>query len=435
MPVKLTSIPRIVILSTLCLTGLAGAATAKDYLLGPKDQIKLRVSEWRQGSSELREWAPMAGEFEVSASGALSLPVVGDVPASGLAPNQLAEIISDRLWKTIGLARRPVASVQISRYRPFYILGGVDKPGDYPYAPAMTVLQAVSTAGGIQRRPDGTLNQFKRDALSSRGDMREILAEKDNLEIREARLDAETRDAPELTFPPDLRMRENEPQIAKLMAAERELWDIRRNAVRSQIESYEQTKTLLNQQVASMASKSTTLVHEADLTQSELTNVKALVSKGYAVTSRQIDLEQNAAQYASQRLDLDIAALRAKQDISAADRAIQKIKDESKSSIFTELGTTRVTLAKIEERVKMDQALVYNAEVTMPDAYMDLEDAESRSPEFLITRVADGVSKSFKAQDSDEIMPGDTIRVILPMPNLPPGYRSGETGQQTSSAN
>lgn len=117
------------------------AETLQDlYLLGSGD--RLRVSVYNEPD--------LSGEFEVDGSGSVSLPLVGDMPASGLSLRQFEQ----RLTKLLadGYLIDPRVSVEVLNYRPFYILGEVKSPGKYPYVSGITVLNAVAMAGGYSHR-------------------------------------------------------------------------------------------------------------------------------------------------------------------------------------------------------------------------------------------------------------------------------------------
>ncbi len=76
--------------------------------------------------------------------------MIGSVPARGRTPAGLAGEISARLRN--GFIREPSVAVEIESYRPFFILGEVQAPGQYPYVPNMTVESAVAIAGGFSPR-------------------------------------------------------------------------------------------------------------------------------------------------------------------------------------------------------------------------------------------------------------------------------------------
>ncbi len=77
----------------------------------------------------------------------ISLPLIGTVPARGYTPQQLSKMITERLKQ--GYVRDPSVSVDVETYRPFFILGEVTNPGQYPYVPNMTAETAIAIAGGF----------------------------------------------------------------------------------------------------------------------------------------------------------------------------------------------------------------------------------------------------------------------------------------------
>ena len=89
------------------------ACGAGDYALGPQDKIRIKVYDWRANVGEAHEWTALTGDYSVSASGALSLPLIGDVASAGKTTSQIADAIGDRLKTTVGLAQKPVASVEV----------------------------------------------------------------------------------------------------------------------------------------------------------------------------------------------------------------------------------------------------------------------------------------------------------------------------------
>ena len=110
------------------------------YRLGPGD--KVRVTTFGETS--------LSGEFFVGASGKISVPLVGELPAVGLTGREFQTSFEEALKD--GYLKEPKVSVEVLSYRPFYILGEVTKPGTYPYTSDLSVLNAVATAGGFTYR-------------------------------------------------------------------------------------------------------------------------------------------------------------------------------------------------------------------------------------------------------------------------------------------
>jgi polysaccharide export outer membrane protein len=92
----------------------------------------------------------LTNTYAIDAGGSITMPLIGSVPARGRTPAGLAAAIAARLRN--GFIREPSVAVEIEAYRPFFILGEVAAPGQYPYVPNMTVESAVAIAGGFSPR-------------------------------------------------------------------------------------------------------------------------------------------------------------------------------------------------------------------------------------------------------------------------------------------
>jgi polysaccharide export outer membrane protein len=92
----------------------------------------------------------LTNSYAIDAGGSITMPLIGAVPARGQTPAGLASHIAGRLRN--GFIREPSVAVEIEAYRPFFILGEVAAPGQYPYVPNMSVESAVAIAGGFSPR-------------------------------------------------------------------------------------------------------------------------------------------------------------------------------------------------------------------------------------------------------------------------------------------
>ena len=92
----------------------------------------------------------LTNTYAIDLSGAITMPLIGSVPARGRTTAGLASEIAAKLRN--GYIREPSVAVEIDSYRPFFILGEVQAPGQYPYVPNMTVESAVAIAGGFSPR-------------------------------------------------------------------------------------------------------------------------------------------------------------------------------------------------------------------------------------------------------------------------------------------
>jgi polysaccharide export outer membrane protein len=101
----------------------------------------------------------MTGEYAVNSSGLLSFPLVGSIKAQ----DETVETLQANLTKALadGYLVDPKVNIQILTFRPFFILGEVNRPGNYPAATGMTLEQAVASAGGFTYRANTKKVYFK----------------------------------------------------------------------------------------------------------------------------------------------------------------------------------------------------------------------------------------------------------------------------------
>jgi polysaccharide export outer membrane protein len=130
----------------------APANASPAYTLDSGD--KLRVVVFGQDG--------ITNSYTVDAGGNISLPLVGIIPARGYSTQQLSNMIAERLKQ--GYVREPHVSVEVEAYRPFFILGEVTNPGQYPYVANMTAETAIAIAGGFAPRASKGKVELTRNA-------------------------------------------------------------------------------------------------------------------------------------------------------------------------------------------------------------------------------------------------------------------------------
>jgi polysaccharide export outer membrane protein len=142
MPVFAPAAPAAPVIAPAPAAAIAYAPEAADkpYTLDSGD--RLRVVVFGQDG--------LSNSYLVDASGYIAMPLIGSVRARGLTTDQLSSRIADKLRQ--GYVKEPHVAVEIEAYRPFFILGEVTQPGQYPYVADMTVETAVAIAGGFGPR-------------------------------------------------------------------------------------------------------------------------------------------------------------------------------------------------------------------------------------------------------------------------------------------
>ena len=138
-----------------------------EYRLGAND--RLRITVFGQPT--------LTGEYTLDGNGTLAFPLIGEVRASGMTTNELQRAIATKLEPDYLV--NPSISAEVLSRRPFYVIGEVQKPGNYPYVTDMTALNAVAIAGGFTYRAKTT--QFYLKRLDQDGKMVRIVARPDTL--------------------------------------------------------------------------------------------------------------------------------------------------------------------------------------------------------------------------------------------------------------
>jgi len=145
--------------AVVCLFALALGACETDY--GPI--VDAGVSEPKrspvvfQGGNKIKVTVygepNLTGVYDITPTGFISLPLAGSIRAEGLTPKELEGVITRKYSDKL---KDPQVSVEIVELRPFYIMGEVLTPGQFPYKSGLNLLTAISTAGGPTYRASRT---------------------------------------------------------------------------------------------------------------------------------------------------------------------------------------------------------------------------------------------------------------------------------------
>lgn len=126
------------------------------YPLGPGD--KLRVTVFNEPS--------LTGEYSVTSQGTIAFPLIGSVDATGLTTDTLSKAVEAKLEQ--GYLKAPRVSTEVLNFRPYYILGEVNKPGEYTFSNGLTIEQAVAAAGGFTYRANRKTVFLKRQSAGEK---------------------------------------------------------------------------------------------------------------------------------------------------------------------------------------------------------------------------------------------------------------------------
>jgi protein involved in polysaccharide export with SLBB domain len=344
----------------------------------------------------------------------------------------------------MGLGREPDVSVEVSQFRPFYIVGQVAQPGEFPYRPGLTVLQAISIAGGLKTRQD-TVGRYEREIISGRSDVDLLRLSKINLMAKRARLQAEQAQASNIAFPQSFLQNQADKSVAAAMQQESAIFETRRKGQETQLKALAELAEFLKKEQESLTAHLAFQDRQLELYQKDLDGIATLVKKGFATESRQTALERSLVQARSDRLSAETSLLRAQQELSRTDLSVLEMKNRYDNEVRVSLRETQSQLEDIERRSETASRLLYDSELTAPRLANQNRKAAQSEPDYTIVRQSSGVNSQLKADENTPVRPGDTVKVEIPYIENNDGFdistpdragtsSIGDTGPQLQSA-
>ncbi|PDS35760.1 exopolysaccharide biosynthesis protein [Rhizobium anhuiense] len=417
-----------------CMTGWS-VAHAENYTLVPEDQVRLRVVEWRSSDSRYASWEALDGTYAVDDAGNLSIPIAGQVQAIGKTTQQVADAIAGALSEKAELPGKPFIALEIAQHAPIFVTGTVQTPGRYAFEADMTVMKAVSIAGGFLRdREENTV--FERDRIQAAGAYRTAILNRRDLLMRQARLRAEIAGEQSFEIPAEL---VGTPDVDKLKAQELNLMRLRRVDIQSQIDAASDLARLYGQQVESLEAKINSQKRQIDLAQKELDNVNSLVSKGLVSNSRQVSVDRWAADAQGTLIDLEVALTTARQGLSEADRSKINIANRQNSENQELLNQVNLAIGRAAIDIQVAQLLGEQAGYSAQLAQMNTDMpglGRAQKNYRIVRRNDDGTYRNIEADETTTLRPHDVVEIGIDtdLQTPPPPLQLQSAPQQQSSA-
>lgn len=411
---------RILGLGLVALGCVLAAAPAVADTLAPQTRLRLTVVRWMPITGQYEQWAAVSRELLVSASGTITVPLIGPMAVGGMDVDQLAQQIGERLQADLKLVRPPSASVEILDYPPIYVVGAVKDPGEYTFRPGMTVLHALALGGGQLRSEtaDGMSERIK--LLADIANWRDGIVRSS---ARLARLEAESAQLETIDFSPlDVGSDDGGQAVpavpAELAAEETALFDARNKAIMRQSDALSELGQLYGAEIEALQSRISDLDQSIAASSTELDGVKILVDRGIATVSRRSELERLLSGLRADRLDQLTAIMRARQYMSEADRNMAGLRDQRRTEIAQELLDERAKLTDLQNKVQTDQRLLDELDRSVA---IDLSERAAVLVFSIVRQGPEGVSQS-EAVEGTLLMPGDVVKAaLMTRPGLPAG--------------
>jgi polysaccharide export outer membrane protein len=361
--------------------------------LGPGDRVSIVIF----GQPDL------SGEHILDGQGNLSLPLGGKIGVTGLTAMQLERRITDVLAD--GYIRQPRVSVGVVELRPIFVMGDVRLAGAVAYRHGMNVLSAIALAGGHA--------SAQMDAMGPRGQLLEaeerldlMLAQRMALRARIARLIAQRDGVEAVTFPPELE--KSSPVASQLLAGERSVFDSEREAQSRSI-------ILLQRQEADAQAEAASIAEQIRLERQQLQSVASYVAEltrlarnGLTDRRRVVDMEREEARIEANLARLGTESMRAAQLIRDAPLRMTEIVARTKQRAAIGLQEANVRLTEVDSGIEAMRELIAVRRQQVGAAAL----ARRGEPVLLlITRAAPDGARTFEAQETTALRPGDILRV------------------------
>ncbi|WP_426128769.1 polysaccharide biosynthesis/export family protein [Pararhizobium sp. PWRC1-1] len=387
--------------------GLFTPALADGSQLTPQTRFRLTIVQWMPTKGAYERWDALGGEFRISQTGTVTLPVVGTLPVGGLDNAGLATEVAKRLKAKIGLVETPETTVEILEQPPVYVVGNVNAPGEYKFHPGITVLQSLAMSGGEFRPLNGTQNSV--DKTGYVGQLQEIANATLRSEIKIVRLQAEISGAKEMR--PDMVPQDDPGLASAIFQQEQVIHTARLNDLDRQSKSYGELRNLLTSEIDVIEKKIIGADEDIVSIQKELSNVKAMVERGIALPTRQSDLERTLRSYHANRLDLVTSIMRARQNIAEATRNLDGLSDKQHTEVASELQAEQATLDQLKLKRDTTQKMLLSALSAGAGSQAGEEPLA-----FTVTRQVEGIAKEIAAAETTVLQPGDVVRVLRQKP-------------------
>jgi exopolysaccharide production protein ExoF len=376
------------------------AVLAGDYKLGISDRVKIKV----------QEWPDLGGEYTVTPDGVVSLPLIGNINVVGLRLSDLAQEISNRLQRRSEGAERAFAAVEIAQHRPFTITGDVQRPGQYPFKPDLTMIEAIGIAGGYYR-PELGLLRLGRDVALASGEIRTQSVKLNRLLLREARLSAALDGREEIPLPSELAKQKDDPTISEIINNEQGALALESELKRSEQVAFENIKSLYENEISTLRGQVRALTQEQNSIETQLKELRSMAARGLALAPTLFALERSFGQVVSQQMTAETAIVRAQESITLAEQQASKVLQERSRLNRKDLQQVRDEIAEARAKIQTQTLLVREAQTSAPAELRERLSQDGERPGFVILRKESGTLRELVADETTLVAPDDIIKI------------------------
>lgn len=347
----------------------------------------------------MAQYSDLTREVTLAPDGWISLPLAGSMLAEGMTLETLQDALIKRLQPFFNDAvSLNVSLVPSERHQPsIFVAGDVETPGLYPYRPGMTVLHAISVAGGLYRA-EVTASDRDRSmeiqGLIANGEKR--LSE---LDIMIARLNAQVAGQGEFTPPADV----DASAVAGFVSREQALLTMQSNNIRAQQDAVDRLTAINDDSIVAIEDQIESIKQRIALAQERLTATATLVERGVMHASQAREIEVDIVE-----MEASLSQLRSS---LAAQRATILTEQSRVNTLIQEFHVGLVTQLTAAEREREDlQSDLVNYRETL--SLYEPNSAGVTALGYKIIRPTEGGGMDVDATEQTVILPGDLVRVM-----------------------
>lgn len=373
---------------------LANSPDGAVPLIGVGDKLKLTF----YGREDI------SGEYSVQAEGAISIPLLGSFQAEGKTLAKLSEELQSAFVRDKNQPFQLI--IEVTEWRPVYVTGLVDKPGQYAFMPGLTAMQAVAVAGGLFRpTAGGTFLGIARESTR----IAEVRSQLARAQARKARLEAELSDD---ALPPsggadsttEAREGHNSPDTADQARILR--WT--QESMEAKLNSKVDEVSLSTQEISSYKRQLEEISEQIRLTRTLLAESQSLAERGLTPRMRIVEIQRIVAGLNAEREQINAQLARAERSKIQASQEAKTLGLDRKVQVQQELGGLEDRIATLQAELRTAQFVA----ATMPasaDQFRLNEDT------LTVRIVRPDRTESFTLAQAEKMLlkPGDLVMVEM----------------------
>lgn len=344
-------------------------------------------------------------EARLDATGRITLPTLGVVDVADLPPDAAGQAIARALVER-DIVLAPTVTVEVVKYRPFYVDGNVATPGSFDYQPGLSVRRALVLAGGVDtgRNPAGL---SVADLMELDTAWREAAYALLEVNSRIARLQAELDRKADIAPPEDPTGAVAAADRAAISSADGALLKDSLDNLDAEQRHLEDLRALVDYEIDVLAQQTQRHQEENALQQEEVDASRILADKGLLSAPRMRELEREQSQLSRDLLEVQAFSARARQNKETLTHDLESANRKWRMEVQADLRDAYLDRGKAEAKLEMLRSSVVAAGIELsaegPTGEPD--------PEIVIFRTLGGVEQRLAADMASAVLPGDVIQV------------------------